>query len=114
MSVFRSFAPARIIILLALLGIPSAGPAQERTDATASAAARPASHFTVTCARRDLEALTLIEQRGQARDLPGTRLHEASLTVLDARRTCAAGGEAEALALYDSAMRRLASAPTLE
>jgi hypothetical protein len=58
--------------------------------------------FTRECALRDLTAITLIEDHGDARSVPAERLFTAVLTMLDARSACYEGRVSEALALYKS------------
>lgn len=56
---------------------------------------------TTACAERDLRVITSIEERGEAGDLPATVLAELGLMQLQARRSCLAGEETRALAIYD-------------
>jgi hypothetical protein len=58
--------------------------------------------FAPVCAARDLEAVTLIEQRGQGEEMASERVANAAFTMLLAREVCAEGRVEEALALYDS------------
>jgi hypothetical protein len=53
------------------------------------------------CAVKEVAAITVIEDHGEADDLPANRLGEAGQTMLDARLACYAGRVSEALALYD-------------
>jgi hypothetical protein len=53
------------------------------------------------CAVKEVAAITVIEDHGDADDLPANRLGEAGQTMLDARLACYAGRVTEALALYD-------------
>jgi hypothetical protein len=53
------------------------------------------------CAEKEVAAITVIEDHGEADDLPAIRLGEAGQTMLDARLACYAGRVSEALALYD-------------
>jgi len=59
------------------------------------------ARFTSECAERDLKVVTLIEEHGDAARVPASVLAEAGLAQLDARLTCLAGRQAEALAKYD-------------
>jgi hypothetical protein len=58
--------------------------------------------FAPVCAARDLEAVTLIEQRGQGEEMASERVANAAFTMLLAREVCAERRVEEALALYDS------------
>ncbi|MGB9369347.1 MAG: hypothetical protein WCE79_25405 [Xanthobacteraceae bacterium] len=60
-----------------------------------------AQTISAACAERDLQAITFIEQRGEAGDLPATALSELGLMHMRARRSCTAGQETMALAIYD-------------
>jgi hypothetical protein len=68
----------------------------------AQAGADQAVSFSPVCAARDLEAVTLIEQRGQGEDMASERVANAAFTMILAREVCAEGRVEEALALYDS------------
>jgi hypothetical protein len=59
------------------------------------------THGWADCSTRDVEALTLIEDRGIAADVPAERLYGASLVVFEARKACKEGRFSEASALYD-------------
>jgi hypothetical protein len=61
---------------------------------------RPA--FPLDCARRDVQIVTLLEEHGEAQDIPGDILFEAFWTMKLARDFCYAGEVPEGLALYDS------------
>lgn len=70
---------------------------------TISAAAQEQSgQFAEACARKEITALTLIEEHGAADDLPADRLGNAGLALLNARSACYQGRVGEALALYES------------
>jgi hypothetical protein len=60
--------------------------------------------FPQSCAQRDLQVLTLIEQRGATHTIPGQQVASEFLALLDARATCAREGAAAGLARYDSAV----------
>jgi hypothetical protein len=80
--------------------------------AAPAGAGEPANKFTPACAERDLRAMTFIEQRGEAGDVPSAVLAEAGLAHLQARSTCLLGNEAVALAMYDRILRvEIASYP---
>jgi hypothetical protein len=53
------------------------------------------------CAVKEVAVITVIEDHGEADDLPADRLAEAGQTMMDARSACYAGRVAEALAMYD-------------
>jgi hypothetical protein len=63
-----------------------------------------AGQATAECAARDLQVVSFIEQRGETGDLPAARLGELGLMQLEARRTCIAGDEPKALAIYDDVL----------
>ena len=56
--------------------------------------------FTPACARSDLRALSVIEERGRTADTPTTWLANAGLNYLQARTFCLAGDEDKGVALY--------------
>ena len=60
------------------------------------------AQFTKECALKDLSAITLIEEHGEAGDVSADRLASAWLTMLDARTACSEGRIGEALAQYQS------------
>jgi hypothetical protein len=60
--------------------------------------------FARECALKDIAVITLIEEHGAAANLPGARLGNAMLTILDARSACAEGRVGEALALYQTVL----------
>jgi hypothetical protein len=66
-----------------------------------TASAGQAQTYPAACAERDLQAITFIEQRGEAGDLPAAMLGELGLMHLRARQNCLAGQERNALAIYD-------------
>jgi hypothetical protein len=70
--------------------------------AVAIPAAAQAQSFPPECARRDVQIVTLLEEHGEAQDIPGDVLFEAFWTMKRARDVCYAGAVPEALALYDS------------
>jgi hypothetical protein len=64
--------------------------------------------FTRTCAQRDLQVVTLIEERGDAQDVAASKLLEAYLDMSRARIACIEGRESEALSIYDTVGHGLA------
>lgn len=61
----------------------------------------PTENFSQDCARKDIGAITSIEDHGTAGDLSSDLLGQAGLTMLRARMACYEGRVGEALALYD-------------
>lgn len=70
-----------------------------------SVSATTAQTYPVECAQRDVQLVTQIEQIGEAQSVPGEIMFEAFMTVMRARKACAQGRVAVALALYDSIFR---------
>ena len=58
--------------------------------------------FAKACSLKDIAVITLIEEHGEAGDVPADQLGKAHLTMLDARSVCAEGRVVEALALYET------------
>jgi hypothetical protein len=56
--------------------------------------------FTPACARLDLSASTVIEERGESAGTPTMWLANAGLNHLQARSLCLAGEEEKAIILY--------------
>ena len=75
-----------------------------------TASAGQAQTISAACAERDLQAITFIEQRGEAGDLPSTTLGELGLMHMRARRSCTAGQETRALAIYDDILSAVRTA----
>jgi hypothetical protein len=69
-----------------------------------------AGRITAVCAERDLQAITFIEQRGEAGDLPAATLGELGLMHQRARLNCVAGQETKALAIYDGILSAVRTA----
>ena len=70
---------------------------------TISATAQgPAGQFPRECALKEITVITLIEEHGEAGDLPADALRNATLTMLRARSACHDGRVGEALAVYES------------
>ena len=75
-----------------------------------TASAGQAQTISAACAARDLQAITFIEQRGEAGDLPSTTLGEFGLMQQRARLDCLAGQETRALAIYDDILSAVRTA----
>ena len=75
-----------------------------------TACAGQAQTISAACAERDLQAITFIEQRGEAGDLPSTTLGEFGLMQQRARLDCLAGQETKALAIYDDILSAVRTA----
>jgi len=75
-----------------------------------TASAGQAQTISAACAARDLQAITFIEQRGEAGDLPSTTLGELGLMHQRARLDCLAGQETKALAIYDDILSAVRTA----
>lgn len=59
------------------------------------------------CASRDIEAVTLIEDHGEADDIAPEQLAKAALTQMEARFACSGGHMEEGMALYNDVFRAL-------
>jgi len=75
-----------------------------------TASAGQAQTISAACAERDLQAITFIERRGEAGDLPSTTLGELGLMHQRARLDCLAGQETRALAIYDDILSAVRTA----
>jgi len=75
-----------------------------------TASAGQAQTISAACAERDLQAITFIEQRGEAGDLPSATLGELGLMQQRARLDCLAGQETRALAIYDDILSTVRTA----
>jgi len=75
-----------------------------------TASAGQAQTISAACGERDLQAITFIEQRGEAGDLPSTTLGEFGLMQQRARLDCLAGQETKALAIYDDILSAVRTA----
>jgi hypothetical protein len=89
----------RAILLAIVIGLSPA------LTLSASAAERR-NAMTPACAERDLRVVSLIEAGGEA-GVSVPLLAKAGLDQLQARVTCLAGREREALARYDGILRDL-------
>jgi len=68
-----------------------------------------AGSFTRGCAARDLQLLMLIEERENTNAISSERLSDAMQTMMNARMICYEGYVGDALAIYDSVARGIAS-----
>lgn len=73
-----------------------------------------AQTISAACAERDLQAITFIEQRGGAGDLPAATLGELGLMHMQARLNCVAGQETRAFAIYDDILSGVRTAERVE
>jgi hypothetical protein len=83
--------PTGISPVTRLVGISSAIAAEPRTG-----------WFAPACARQDLRAFSLIEERGEAAGAPAEWLAAASLELLQARLLYLSGQDDEGVALYQN------------
>jgi hypothetical protein len=81
-------------------GVPGFGP-------ILVAETRAAPSTTLSCADRDVQLITSIEDHGGANDVAPDRLAAAAVSMFQARALCGSGQESEALALYDGTLRGL-------
>ena len=86
---------ARYWLVASLLGI---------SISTAAAQSTPALKL---CAARDVEVVTLIEDYGEAADIPSERLAKAGLDQMQARLACASGPPEQGIAIYNEIIRLL-------
>jgi hypothetical protein len=70
------------------------------TAVATSAIAAP-NVYSAACAERDLKVVTLIESMGETQLLPDAALGQLGLAHMQARLSCLAGREEDALAIYD-------------
>jgi hypothetical protein len=70
--------------------------------ATGASAEWRTGPFAMACALKEVKVITLIEDHGEAGDLPSDSLGDAGMAMLRARLACYEGRVSEALALYDS------------
>jgi hypothetical protein len=73
--------------------------------ASGAAADEKSGSFATVCALKEVKVITLIEDHGEAQDLPSDSLGDAGLAMLRARSACYEGRVGEALALYDGILR---------
>src|SRR5258708_4984138 len=81
--------------------LPLAGAMAMLAAATGASAEWQSGSFAMACALKETKAITLIEDHGEAGDLPSDSLGDAGLAMLRARSACYEGSVSEALALYD-------------
>jgi hypothetical protein len=114
MPVIEYFGRSRsTIVATVLMSCVVAASAQEAPiRADMASIAQRANLFTETCARRDLQVVTLIEERGDAQDVAASKLLEAALEMSRARIACIEGRESEALSIYDTVGHGLAPTRT--
>src|SRR5258708_40334882 len=82
-----------------LLGL--AGAVVVSAAGSGAAADEQSGAFATACALKEIKVITLIEDHGEAQDLPSDSLGDAGLAMLRARAACYEGRVSEALALYD-------------
>jgi len=78
-----------------------AGAVVVSTAGSGAAADEQSGAFATVCALKETKVITLIEDHGEAKDLPSDSLGDAGLAMLRARAACYEGRVSEALALYD-------------
>jgi hypothetical protein len=72
-----------------------------------------AGSFTRGCAARDMQILTLIEDRENTNAVSQEELSDAMLLMLEARIVCHEGRVMDAMALYDDITQSIAPDPVL-
>ena len=92
-----SLSSSRFLLCLAGAVVGSAA-------ASIATAGERSGSFATACALKETEVITLIEDHGQAQDLPSDSLGDAGLAMLRARAVCYEGRVGEALALYDGVL----------
>jgi len=80
---------------------------------SAMTSAATAGAFTRGCAWRDMQILTMIEERESTNALPTDILSEAMVTMMHARIVCHEGYVVDALAIYDTIARSITPNPVL-
>jgi hypothetical protein len=100
--------PLRSGLVAVALGIFLLSGLPARSFAADSAA------FSLECAHREVQVITLIEDHGSKQDVSSDKLAEAGLKMLQARATCYEGRVAEAVALYDSIMTDTLHTPAVQ
>ena len=92
-----------LLIAMALMSSVVVAFAQEAPNrAGLTSLAQRTNFFSLICAQRDRQLVTLIEELGDAQEVAGQKLFEAFLTMMRARNACIEGRESEALSIYDT------------
>ena len=104
MSAFEcSMKSKSLLIAMTLMSSVVVAFAQEAPNrADLSSLAQRTNFVSLICAQRDLQLVTLLEERGDAQEVAGHKLFEAFLTMMRARKACSEGRESEALSIYDT------------
>jgi hypothetical protein len=102
----RNFA-ATAFAFCAAAGVLWSSAQAVRADNVAGGVENPALKIDIGCAQRDLELFTMIERNGNGGLSTTATLVETSDLLETAREACAIGDVENALALYDTAIRRL-------
>ena len=100
------FVPLKSVVLAGIVAACAVGSGVASADWRSGPLAR-------VCALKETKVITLIDDHGEAADLPSDILAEAGLALLRARSACYEGRVAEAVALYDEilSLGPVASAP---
>ncbi len=99
-SIKTTIRVAATAVLLGTAPIALAGSDQTVTVA-ATMGGQSRALSAAACMRPDVDAITWLEQRGEAQDMPGEQIFDKFMTVLHARAACRDGRVAEGLAMYD-------------
>ena len=92
-----------LVVAMALMSSVVVAFAQEAPNrADSTSLAQRTNFFSLICAQRDLQLVTLLEERGDAQEVAGHKLFEAFLAMMRARKACIEGRESEALSIYDT------------
>jgi hypothetical protein len=98
------------LLLLGVISILFRSPHSGLDDHVAAGAKSVTGMFTAVaseapnrtiCAERDLKVISLLNQHGDAQDVPANDLRNAFFALMDARKACSSGRLQEALAIYD-------------
>ena len=99
----RSALNSSLVVAMALMSSVVVAFAQEAPNrADSTSLAQRTNFFSLICAQRDLQLVTLLEERGDAQEVAGRKLFEAFLAMMRARNACIEGRESEALSIYDT------------
>ena len=63
--------------------------------------------FTRGCAARDMQILVLLEQQERSNAIGAQEVREVLTTIFDARMVCFSGRVLDALAIYETVVRRI-------